>query len=194
MGARTGASTHEGAPNAAALTAASTVATWQGPVTVHRAEPVPRSRFAEELDVEPTAGSGGAGTFPSLIYRCTIPCWAPQITCIGSQCVGRVAQLLYVCHLWLQPMRGLRRFGHINTWFAFGGRAAEAQAEQAAAALHAAARQLDAGSVRNWTDYLKVTHALPTWKHLFAGWPVRNCAQLIAHALPTCGVAVAIAC
>ena len=33
--------------------------------------------------------------------------------------------------------------------------AGDAQADAAAAALHAAARQLDAGPVRSWTDYLK---------------------------------------
>ncbi|EIE19615.1 tubulin nucleotide-binding domain-like protein [Coccomyxa subellipsoidea C-169] len=35
------------------------VTTWSGPVTVHRAEPLPRSRFAQQLEVEPDEAPAG---------------------------------------------------------------------------------------------------------------------------------------
>ena len=126
-----GASTHDAAPAAAALTAAAAagVATWQGPVAVHQAAPVPRSSFVQELDAAPEAPAADAGRNPPLGRQPSLSMHNPQEMYCGCR-----------------SSSGSR---------ARSAGAGEAQAYAAAAALHAAARQLDAGPVRSWTDYLK---------------------------------------
>ncbi|KAK9826905.1 hypothetical protein WJX81_007954 [Elliptochloris bilobata] len=135
-----GVSTHDAAPSAAALMAAGAagVATWQGPVAVHQAEPVPRSRFAQELDAEPDT-SGGAGD--------------------GQADLAAAALHAAVRHLDAGPVRSwtdyLKVVLHPRSLVALGGLWGSEGAAFAAGFGPRAAAAAPAGALDDWLDRVR---------------------------------------